>query len=141
MRDRSALIHPQDALPRVRARWLLVLLLASSLVGLAPHGAAAPSVGGVIQGAGGVSTYYITTGGSYVDGGAFDATFACAGCYVRFTVESGSYQLVQSGAVTTLVPGTYQIDGFAGVIGISMNAPHDFFFEIHGEGRVAPWSP
>ena len=117
---------------------LALLLLAVAF--LAPA-AAAPTVGGVVSGAGQVSTYYVVAGGQYWGGGAFDANLACYGCYVRFTLDSGTMTLVQNGAVVQLPPGQYQIPGFVGYIGITTQGPHDFFFEIHGEGPLAPWSP
>lgn len=126
--------------PHRMRRLALTLLVAMALLAASPA-AAAPRVGGAIQGAGTVSTYYIVTGGFYAEGGAFDANFACYGCYVRLTIESGTYELAQNGAVVELAPGTYQISGFVGYIGITTNGLHDFFLEIHGEGAVDPWSP
>ncbi|MEA3199037.1 MAG: hypothetical protein QOE90_465 [Thermoplasmata archaeon] len=120
-----------------RALVLLLVLVALPL----PHAAAATTVPGAIHGAGTVSTFYVKTGGEFFEGGAFDWNFACAGCYVRFTVVSGTFDVVQNGAIVALAPGSYQIPGFAGYIGMTVNGPHDFFWEIHGTGQVSPWSP
>lgn len=112
---------------------LLALLLAPS--------ALAASVPASIQGAGQVTTYYIVTGGMVVQGGAFDSQIACYGCYVRLSIASGTFSVVENGQARSLGAGTWEIRGFAGALGITQNAPHDFFVEIHGAGQVGPYGP
>lgn len=118
----------------LRAVVVLALLL------VATPAVSALSVPGTIQGAGNVSTYYIVTGGPTVQGGAFQREMACYGCYVRLTIVSGTFEVAQDGAVTTLAPGVWEIRGFAGVIGIDQNGLGDFFVELHGTGRIAAYA-
>jgi len=112
---------------------LLALLLAPS--------ALAATIPASIQGAGQVTTYYIVTGGTVVQGGAFDSQIACYGCYVRLSIASGTFLVVENGQERALGAGTWEIRGFAGAIGITQNAPHDFFVEIHGAGQIGPYAP
>jgi hypothetical protein len=118
---------------------LPLLLLGLALV--LPATGSALTVGGAVSGTGKATTFWIVTGGEVVQGGAFDMNFACYGCYVRFTVETSAITVVQNGAEQTLAPGSYQIPGYVGFIGITTSGPHDFFLELHGEGPVSPWAP
>jgi len=119
---------------------LAFALLALATLAL-PAALADPVVPGAISGTAHATTYYVVGGGASWSGGAFTQSFACSGCYVRFTVDTSALTVVQNGAETTLAPGSYQIAGFDGFLGITVNGYRDFFLEIHGAGEIAPWLP
>lgn len=110
---------------------LLALLLA------APSTVGAPAVDGIVHGAGTVSTFRIDGGpAGALEGGAFEWNYVCGSCFARITVVSGTFTLIQDGAAVDLAPGVYELREFKGLIGQTYLAPHEYFFQVDGLGRI-----
>jgi hypothetical protein len=123
-------------LPRARHLLLLTLLALTSMP--LPHAQASVDVGGAIAGSG--TAYALTAyeAGVPMSGVGFQRGELCSDCLIRFTLTDAQpgFTLVQDGAVTSLVPGTYEARGFAGDLSFTQNAPHDITLVLAGVGQI-----
>lgn len=114
--------------------WLLVLLA------LAPATVAARGVPDVLHGHGDVSTFQLFAFGLALEGGLHERTALCADCVLRFTTTAPSFVVADlsspAGAARTLDPGRYEVRELRGFFGSTQEAPHAFFVQIHGAGKL-----
>lgn len=127
-------MHVVSPLPRARLA-IVASLLALTLMPL-PHASATVDVSGALAGSGTAYAFTAYEAGVSQSGGAFQRGELCSDCLIRFTLTgiSPGFTLVQDGAATPLVPGTYEARGFAGQFSYTQNAPHDITIVLAGVG-------
>lgn len=118
---------------RALAPLLAALLLAGAL---ALPAQAAPRIPDTLQAYGYASGHRVFGGGLALEGGAYDWTLVCGGCYVRFAVREGPIHVVDEDGDRLLVPGVYEAGPFTGIFGYKEGEPFRYPFELHGTGDV-----
>lgn len=103
-----------------------------------PNTAAAPLVPDVINGFGTASTFEVFGTGLALEGGLTEWGEICALCLIRITVSDATFFSVvdADGGETTLTTGVYEFREFRGTFGFTQNAPHDFYVQVHGVGKI-----
>lgn len=99
------------------APWAMAALVVL-LVALPPPAGALPVVHGALAGSGTAAAFAIHSygAGQALEGGAADWNLVCSACFVRIAVTESSFTLVQNGEARVLVPGTYEIREFSGLV-------------------------
>lgn len=116
-------------MPRVARAVALALLAIFVLAPLTTAGA--PELGGPINAAGTARAQILGGPGPAFEGGAFEWSMVCEGCFVKVTFDSGTITVVQQGQTLVLPPGSYEFRDYYGFYGWQGS-----FAEFHGEGKL-----